>query len=59
MSSVVSVCHSVHKVGWSSHVAITHNTLDLTIQGTPWPQSPTHADMFKLVQLGPPPTCSK
>ena len=40
------ICLSVHR---ESHVTITHDTLDLIVQGTP-----TSSDMFKIGQLGAP-----
>ena len=63
MFSVMSVCHAVHG---GFHVTITHDALDLTIQGPPSPSpaghgaslymeppapAPTPRDMFKLVHF--------
>ena len=51
-----------------SHATITHDTLDLTVQGTPSPLTPTLSswwwhlvaktgDLFNIVHLGAPPPC--
>ena len=60
MFSVVSVCHSVHG---GSHVTITHNALNLTVESpsdmgppapVPAPPSSITGDLFKLVNLATP-----
>ena len=51
--SQVSICHSVQREGGGAHVTITHDVLDITIQGPlpsaglqlPPPHLPVNADV--------------
>ena len=73
MFSVVRVCQSVHPQGWGSHVTITHDALDFTVQsshehdpgpGSPSVQGPSNTPPHHLLVTSggqdrrPVPTCS-